>query len=105
MPGGSPQGTILLMFLFVILKNPIGFNPNKDIGKQMSHAIHKRVPMQNIHLEYIDDMTIAETIMLKDKLLVNIDLSHPRLYHERTGHILEPDDGQIQSKLLGIINI
>ena len=78
------------MFLFVI--NPIGFNQNQCIGKQMSQAIHKRVPMKNIHLKYIDDMTIAESINLKDKLIVSNDLPHPRSYNERTGQILPSNE-------------
>ena len=36
MPGGGPQGTILGMFLFVVLINPVGFKPVKEIGLLMT---------------------------------------------------------------------
>ena len=43
MPGGGPQGTILGMFLFLILINDAGFETqHKEIGKLITSAVNKR---------------------------------------------------------------
>lgn len=55
--------------------------------------------MDKIHMKFIDDMTVAESIHLKEQLIVNPDPVHPLQYHERTGHILPMEKSQVQSVL------
>ena len=64
LPGGGPQGTVLGMFLFLILINAAGFQENiKSMGEIITNpAINKRQPLQKIHMKWIDDMTAAESI-------------------------------------------
>ena len=101
LPGGGPQGTILGMFLFLILINAAGFKNNmRNTGKIITQpGINKRKPMDNIHMKFIDDMTVAESIHLKEQLIENPDPVHPLQYHERTGHILSLERSKVQSVL------
>ena len=57
--------------------------------------------MDNIYLKFIDDMTAAVSINLKEKLIKNPDPNpiRPLQYHDRTLHLLPEDDCQIQSFL------
>ena len=102
LPGGGPQGTILGMFLFLILINEAGFRDNlNNVGKYITKPFNKREPMPRVHLKYIDDMTVAESINLKNKLVVNPDPNptRPLQYHERTGHVLPEDQSDVQTLL------
>ena len=105
LPGGGPQGSVLGMFLFLVLINGAGFSTqNKALGKTFTTAMNKRKPAKNIHLKFVDDMTAAEAINVKKQLMINPDTNLPRPleYHQRTGHILSESESQIQSLLKDI---
>ena len=102
LPGGGPQGTILGMFLFLILINAAGFrNRIKNTGKLLTGPLNKRKPMEKIHLKFIDDMTAAESINLRDKLIRNPDPDpmRPLNYHDRTLHVLPNESCKLQTLL------
>ena len=102
MPGGGPQGTILGMFLFLILINCAGFpNENRELGIKITQAIHKRKEIENKHWKYVDDLTVAEAINLKNKLTNDDDdiLEKPLEYHSRTNEILPNESSQVQKQL------
>ena len=101
LPGGGPQGTILGMFLFLILINAAGFKDKiRNTGVIITNpGVYKRKPMEKIHLKFIDDMTVAESIHLKEHLVQNPDLVHPTKYHERTGHVLPKGVSKVQNIL------
>jgi hypothetical protein len=50
-------------------------------------------------MKFIDDMTMAESIYLKDKLIKNPNPVHPLQYHERTEHILPKESSKLQQQL------
>ena len=53
LPGGGPQGTILGMFLFLILINAAGLKEKiKDTGRIITQPLKNRKPMDKIHLVY-----------------------------------------------------
>ena len=104
MPGGGPQGTILGMFIFIILIDPIEFTSNFNWGNQINTKLCKRKPIDNIHLKYVDDLTLAEAINLKLNTFQDDDnLNFPPNFHSRTGHkLINPPN--MQSKLDKIQN-
>ena len=58
--------------------------------------------METIHLKFIDDLSIAESLNLKKQLIPNPDVNQPRPldYHNRTEHSLP----QCKSKVQGLLN-
>ena len=84
MPGGGPQGTNLGMLLVLI--NSAGFpEDNRTMGARVTKAAHVRKAVTNIHLKYVDDLTIAESLKLKDVLAVdeNKEWERPLNYNKR----------------------
>ena len=102
LPGGGPQGTLLGMFLFLVLINAAGFRENlKNVGSILTKKSNKKKPMLRIHLKYIDDMTVAESLNLKKQLVKKPDPNPPRplQFHDRTGHILPQGVSVVQKQL------
>ena len=52
--------------------------------------------MTNTHLKYIDDLTLATAMNLKETLVENPNPSHPTTYHDRTMHLLPKESDLIQ---------
>ena len=102
LPGGGPQGTLLGLFLFLILINAAGIQHlQRHLGEHITTKLTKRSPLQDRHMKYIDDMTMAEAINLRQKLMPNPDTSQPRpfSYHERTQQVLPENDFNLQDNL------
>ena len=83
MPGDGPQGTKLGLLLFLIL-----INLEKHLRAKNKEKLGKRAPLPNIHMKYVDDLSLAQAINLKECVIPNPNPTHPPNYHERTNHIL-----------------
>ena len=55
-----------------------------------------------IHLKFVDDLTLAESINLPDKLVKVPDeqRAQPDNHHARTGHVLEPEESRVYKQLM-----
>ena len=107
LPGGGPQGTILGLFLFLILVNAAGFEDVPiNTGEVITKVNNKRKAIKYTHAKYVDDLTIAEAINIKSQIKFsdNPNQELPIPYHLRTGHVLPHDDSLVCKELTNILS-
>ena len=89
MPGGGPAGTILGMLLYIVMINPINFTQKFTWGDQITQKLSTRMPIQNLHMKYFDDISLLEAINLKNCLKIDQRPKNlPLNFHNRTGHMI-----------------
>ena len=100
MPGGGPAGTILGMWVFIILVNPVEFTQKLHLGTQITQKLPKRMPMEKLHLKYFDDVSLLEALNLKESLKnEERALERPLNFHQRTGHVICEEKFQTLQKV------
>ena len=73
----------------------------ENIGQHITKKMHKRSPIPEIHLKFVDDMTLAESLNVKECVVPNPDTNpaRPLRYHDRTQHVLPSERNKMQSQL------
>ena len=88
--------------LNLILINAAGYNSlEKNMGEKITENKKKRKPIPYSHMKYVDDMSILQSLNLKEMLLPNpvCDPPRPLAYHDRTNHVLPTQSIALQDQL------
>ena len=92
LPGGGPQGAFLGVLIFIIIFNSILLRP--PIPRSILGPLKKQTA---VSVKYIDDSTLGVSLNLKECLqLDQKERPKPLTFHQRTGHVLPPENNLLQ---------
>ena len=102
LPGGGPQGSLLGLFLFLVLIDGAGFDDQKnDVGNKITKK--KVAELNEIHMKYIDDLSLLESVNMNNlDQLPQTARTQPEPFRCRTGHQLVNSNSRIYSELQNI---
>ena len=114
LPGSSPQGAFLGIFLFIVKYNGAALRPKiPRLALEVDQCRQSRrnckdcsckKHTKDTHVLYIDDLSEAEAVDLRKELIWDpIQGPYPLKYHERTHHVL-PKGSILQKNLTKIEN-
>ena len=110
LPGSTPQGAFLGIFLFIVKYNGASLRPTVPriilkCKKRLSNCPNAdcKSHSKESHAVYVDDLAEAEAIDLQRQLVADpITRPFPLNFHERTQHILPAESSLLQKQLLKV---
>ena len=103
LPGSSPQGTVLGVILFIIIFNGAALRPTIPRPSWPLFSKRKNDPSA-ITLKFVDDLSIAAKVNLKDDLVEDLNRPKPLAYEERLQTKLSDSCNEIQTILDSLEN-
>ena len=100
MNGGSPQGTVLGVICFLIQMNDLRALPQIPLENTITPP---GIKYPSISAKFIDDLTVATAVKLKENLEKVDNLDKPLTYHNRTNHILPNDRNPMKTQLDSVL--
>ena len=104
LPGGSVQGSLIGILIFIIELSdagmPVPVQPNTP-GVVDVISLSSPLPSvteEEIRLKYVDDQTQGEVVRLETDLDLGSEVAGPRVYHDRHGHTLPPQQSLLQRR-------
>ena len=98
LPGGSPQGTVLGVVIFIVKVNGLALRPAIPRNYLFTNKQTK-----SLNVKYLDDSNSACSVNLKESLTPDsISRDKPLNYHEKNGLILTKENNPMQSHMNGI---
>ena len=83
-----------------MLINDLGFKgQTNNLGELITCRKNLRLANQ-IHLKFVDDLTVAESIILEESVQTVANRPRPENYHARTGHALIPEKSQVYKQIM-----
>jgi hypothetical protein len=108
LPGGVGQGTILGLWLFLVMMNKFGKpHEKKALGDVITAPRNKRVPIKEAKAKWVDDLTQVKYINLKEdtEKLGEESLVRPLQKHARTEHRLKPHMNRMHDEVATLYSI
>ena len=106
MPGGSPQGALLGVLLYLVYVSDIGMDlpmippqPHGTLDLPSVPSPSPAVTDLEARLKFVDDLSLAECLRLDSNLTPSKELIGPRNYHDRNGLVLPPEQSRLQKRL------
>ena len=96
MPGGAPAGTVLGVLIFIFQMDQMNTIPPVPASQFITHP---GVAQPLTNCKFVDDLTTASTIDLKNSLTVCESLEKPLSFHNRTGHVLLSERNPLVTQL------